>query len=429
MKSLQLSRIALAMSGIGLNCGADARGSVPADTNTDSCEETSDVLVSQLLRWLGDNGAYINEKATVRRAVPDDPSSTYGIFATGAMDAGETLCRIPWHLILKPEGGEAWRASYSDCGTIDAVRRAMMVGGDEATPYGRYLLAQPAGYTAGFWSQAAKDLVGEMLRTERTEHLTVSDELPPRGVGSFLEDYLTDECHADLDDPLYLHAAILVKARADYDLMTPFYDMTNHHNGKANLAHRYDPYKDDIVRTGYEIVTTKAVEPDEELFLSYNRCNSCGAYFDWFGTPEMWLHYGFVESLPQRWLFDFARVKFDLDWKDSDESTGEVIVKFLVPPSELGIGLLREELARLESFSAAHRSMDYGASGILESEWESLWQYYDALRDALSYAVESNAPLTNEVWNRDDDWWVKDGKFNAADEDEHWVFPTVNAKL
>ena len=82
------------------------------------------------------------------------------------------------------------------------------------------------------------------------------------------------------------------------------------------------------------------------------------------------MHFGFVEPIPQRWLFDFARVKFDLDWKDGDESTGEVVVNFLVPPSERGIAysiecLLGDETNRHKTYK------DY--EGMTQYEWESLW--------------------------------------------------------
>ena len=103
--------------------------------------------------------------------------------------------------------------------------------------------------------------------------------------------------------------------------------MMNHNNGKTNVKHKYDPYTADtipeIVEKGYEIVTSKPISAGEELYNSYNFCAVCQQYYDWFGTPEMFREFGFVESYPQRWLFDFARVKFDLDWKDGDERTGK----------------------------------------------------------------------------------------------------------
>ncbi|KAL7431224.1 hypothetical protein ACHAXH_001473, partial [Discostella pseudostelligera] len=106
----------------------------------------------------------------------------------------------------------------------------------------------------------------------------------------------------------------------------------------------------------------------------------------------------------------------------------EIVVNFLVPPSEKGIALLHEELTRLESFSSMHQNMDYESAGISSNEWQSLWQYYNALHDALSYAVEQSKheTLTEDVWKLDDNWWVQDGTLSAADVDEHLVQPTTS---
>ena len=142
----------------------------------------------------------------------------------------------------------------------------------------------------------------------------------------------------------------------------------------------------------------------------------CDDYFDYVGTPEIFKMFGFVEVMPQRWLIDFARVKFDLDWRDANESTGDVVVKFLFPPSERGIALLQEELDLLSSF-AMSRDNDPRDSGIPASDWQSLWQYYDALHYALSCAVRqsSNGNMTDDVWKLDENWWVHDGTLTAAD--------------
>ena len=119
------------------------------------CNKSSsdDDLVSKLLLWLRENGAYINEKVVVRRVVSEDPLSSRGIFATDDMAVGETVCRIPWSLILKPSE-EDLGTRGTDCGTIEAVADAMIDGGK--TPYGSYLLAQPKDYTAAFWSQVSE---------------------------------------------------------------------------------------------------------------------------------------------------------------------------------------------------------------------------------------------------------------------------------
>lgn len=202
--------------------------------------------------------------------------------------------------------------------------------------------------------------------------------------------------------------------------------MINHDNGNYNIRHLHDNYRrDNIDETGHEIVTTKAMKAGDQLFNSYNRCNVCQEHLDWVGTPELFLEFGFVEAMPQRWLFDFARMKFDLDWKDGDESSGKLVVNFLVPPSEVGISLLREELVRLESFSTLHRRKSYKEyEGMSKYELEMLWQYYDALCAALSNAVGSKATMSDDVWELDDNWWVKDGSIDASSTLEHYVLPT-----
>lgn len=394
-----------------------------------------DVLTSDLLEWLRDKGAYINAKLVLRHLVPNDPSSPRGIFATEDLDAGEILCSIPPELIVKPneehmEGLPDW-ATY--CGTINAVKEAMIIDGEKNTPYGTYLRAQPKAYTPEFWSDPGKKLLMHMLESTRTEQLTEYDELPPHGVDWRFEELKT-LCHGDLEDPLYLHAAMLVWARADWEFMVPFYDMLNHSNRKENVKHKFG-YTDNIAEIGYEIIADK-IEAGGELFLSYNRCKVCHDNYDWFGTPEMFLQFGFVESMPQRWLFDFARIKFDLDWKNGssdDNGTnrgggGELVANFLVPPSSKGIRLLQEELTRLESFAATYRGKSFEDEGIPKHEWEPLWQYYDALQDALSVVIQSDVALSDDVWALDDNWWVKDGTQTAEDED-HYVLPTKSENM
>jgi len=198
-------------------------------------------------------------------------------------------------------------------------------------------------------------------------------------------------------------------------MIVSFTDMTNHHNRKMNMKHVFNPYKKNINETGYEIATARAIKNGEHLYISYNRCNICTAYYDWFGTPEIFLSFGFVEQYPQRWLFDLAGVKFDLD---INNTTGSEVVTFLVPPSKKGIDLLRRELERLDAFSE-HRTMN--TMVIPENEWSLLWDYYDALHNALSRAVVSDVPLSDEVWSLNHDWWVKDGTMNESSVQEHSV--------
>ena len=310
-----------------------------------------EVLITDMINWLRANGAFINDKLQIRHINPDDPSSPRGLFALESLEEGETVCNIPWELIISPSEKAvppSERYMQLDCGTINAVYEEISKSESDMTPYGKYLLSQPRGYTLGFWSKEGQDLFWEMTNDEK---------LPPVWVEDIIDDW-EEECGGDAENDIHLFAMMLVKARADYQYLVPFYgefkhtlvfdvrfcllspaflflplhvmfvhpfskDMMNHHNGKKNVVHKHHSYMDPIDKTGYEIVTSKPVLAGDELFYSYNHCVVCDQYLDWFGTPEMFLHFGFVEGYPQRWLFDFARVKFDLDWKDGDEETGK----------------------------------------------------------------------------------------------------------
>jgi hypothetical protein len=136
-------------------------GAVEEDNSSHVCADSvavavndDDVLTAELVDWLRDNGAYINEKLVIKQS---DPSLPRGIYAMEDLEVGETICNIPWALILKPSAEELAKAyeESSDCGTIESVFRAITADNNEMTPYGRYLLNQPRAYTAAFWSQVS----------------------------------------------------------------------------------------------------------------------------------------------------------------------------------------------------------------------------------------------------------------------------------
>jgi hypothetical protein len=193
--------------------------------------------------------------------------------------------------------------------------------------------------------------------------------------------------------------------------------MFNHDNGKYNIQHKYNPYTSSVKETGYGVVASQKINAGDEIYNSYNRCTVCDAWYDWFGTPEVFLQFGFVENYPQRWLFDLARVKFDL----VREEHGKVGIKFLVPPSKRGVQLLNAQLSRLNIFSDKYRSKSKEEVGLRKLEWDSLWQYFDALHAALTYVTGTNETLlVDDVWELDDSWWVQEGT-TEADTDEHYV--------
>eukprot|EP00804_Cyclotella_cryptica_P014705 CCRYP_020191-RA/>CCRYP_020191-RA protein AED:0.03 eAED:0.03 QI:100/1/1/1/0.33/0.25/4/1464/410 len=378
-----------------------------------------EALISNLIQWVRANGGYVNDKISFRRFNLGDPISPRGVFATQEIDEGETLANIPWDIIIKsPERarGEVEGWSKDDCGVIQETMKVMAASAVnvEGNPYGRYLLSQPHNYTVGFWSNKGQELFVEMT----------DDFLPPNSIDDMLLWEFKDACGGDVNDPIAVQAAMLVRARSDWEYMVPIYDLFNHDNGKYNIQHKYNPYKSSLEDTGYEVIASRKIYPGEQLYNSYNRCNICEAYYDWFGTPEVYLHFGFVESYPQRWLFDLARVKADLIVGND----GRVGVKFLVPPSQKGIEMLRKQLIRLNDFGAKYGNRSAEEVGVRGLEWSSLWQYYGALRAALTYITESKEMLVDDVWKMDDNWWVQEGTTRAG-EDEHWVRTSTRDEL
>ena len=53
-----------------------------------------------------------------------------------------------------------------DFGTINAVIEELSKSEADMTPYGKYLLSQPRGYTLGFWSEEGQKLFWEMTNNE-----------------------------------------------------------------------------------------------------------------------------------------------------------------------------------------------------------------------------------------------------------------------
>jgi len=396
-----------------------------------------DALATELVEWLRTNGAKIHDGLAIRHVDPSDPTSPRGVFATRTIDEGEVLCNIPWDLMITP-GDKYTSVDDSDEG-CRAIVSTIEAFDDGTNAYARYLLGQPRRYLPDFWSDSARALLSEMLAVGELAAgpMTERDELPPHGIGEDgLLDWLVEDCEGfgiDWTNETHVHAAMIVTARADYQYLVPFYDMFNHNGKGYNIAHRYNPYSGDrIDQTGYEVYTTKSIEAGEELLNSYNRCNICNSMYDWFGAPEMFANFGIVNGMvngdmPQMFLFDFARVKFELD----HGADGGVEVRFLVPPSEKGIGLLEWQLRRLADFAKERRDRGRDDQGdISEYEWDMIWRYHAMLQGAISLAVNGSAKeeRTDEVWSMDDDWWVKDGNTNMA-AGYAWIYPNLHQNL
>ena len=209
--------------------GATASATASIAKNGSDAQD-DDVLITEMVDWLKSNGAYINDKLQVRRVNPDDPSSPRGLFALESFDAGEIICNIPWDLMITPiesnsvaEISKFPLSGQLDCGTIKAVIEELGKNKSDMTPYAKYLHAQPRWYTLPFWSDDGQSLFWEMTNDER---------LPPIWIEDIIEDW-EKECDGDRTNEDHLFAVMLVKTRADYQYLVPFYGEYN--VGRGNI--------------------------------------------------------------------------------------------------------------------------------------------------------------------------------------------------
>ena len=132
-----------------------------------------------------------------------------------------------------------------------------------------------------------------------------------------------------------------------------------------------------------------------------------------FGTPEIFSNHGFVEPMPQRWIINDLRLKFDINHKK--DGSGELEVDFFRPPSQEGLGYLKDQLGRLEEFLP---NLNGGAiDDIPDLERDFIRQYYDAMVTAFELAQKSAVRVSDEVWDLDEDDWSFPDEVDDDDEE------------
>eukprot|EP00978_Attheya_sp_CCMP212_P042926 scaffold270884_cov39-Attheya_sp.AAC.1 len=158
--------------------------------------------------------------------------------------------------------------------------------------------------------------------------------------------WLSTGCGADIEnDPVFVQAGLLTVARSCSDpfteggsLMAPYYDMYNHINGK-----RLNTFIQRI-QERFKVTASKDIKAGEQIYNSYGS-----------GTVSHLTHYGFVEQLPQRWMFNIPEIEgesqhmigFDLD----EDEAGNVFLEWMIdnrPNAEDILFLRTSELKRLE---------------------------------------------------------------------------------
>ncbi|KAL7489503.1 hypothetical protein ACHAW6_015135 [Cyclotella cf. meneghiniana] len=379
-------------------------------------DEHGDYNGSDLIEWINSHPqGYVHPSVRIGRERPGDPTSMLGLYVSSSpgtkpIERDEIIARIPWSHILGP-GDDYNLSEFFSCREIRNLANELKLGDESRyAPYVRYLSAQPRGVVPGEWSEAAKKLFAKILDY---------GDLPPYEE-TWLDVYESEwirGCHGDPDDDFERTAFYLASSRDEDTLMIPLYDMANHSNDPDKLNTL--SFKPEKVGRAFRFEASRTILPGEQIYNSYNRCNPCSeADFDdceTFSsqpTPDIFAHFGFVESLPQYWRFDSS----EDDGEEGDEiemclsrnADGELEVLWFKNsmPDEVDVDFLSRHLRRLRGLYARKTEMEerlvlandkeMNRKKMPRSEWESIWRYHEELVRAIDAAVKYAPPDDEE---------------------------------
>ena len=384
-----------------MTASTDAPPPLPVD-------EHGDYNAADIIEWIRSKpDGIVHESLRVGREKPGDPNSINGLFVKSdgkAIEKGEAVAHIPWDCTINP-GKKYSMNKYEGCSVVYNLANELRLG-EKSTraPYVRYLLNLPRGMLPGEWNDAAKEFLSRVLG---------HDELPPyedHWKVDFQYDWI-NECAGNGEDEIERTAFHLTHSRDEDTLMVPIYDMMNHSNDPKKLnTLSYKPEKSGDV---FRVVASRRIEPGEQVYNSYNRCNKCSINlfgvdpedcetFSFYGTPDMLSYFGFVEDFPQSWKFDSNNPsdddepsEFDICMVNNSE-TGEIDVYWGedrandedIEWAETQLNRLRKLLDKKDKFQ--EELVGEGEDKICRYQWETIWRYHGALDTALESAIEKS---------------------------------------
>ena len=352
---------------------------VPANTMNKTVEEHAASLIS----WLQKEGGYINPKLEMRRFDPSDPSTFFGMYTNDDIDKDEVLFRIPYSMVLKGD----YDGRTMTCATVRVlVQHLKLKDESKYAPWVNYLLdAKPLGPMPSSWSDSGKALFRRVLGGYGDYPI----ELPLQDDPFPWVDEWSKGCDGS-DDPLEEYAALTVVQRTWDEIMIPVLDMLSHRNGNWLNSYHTDVFSGDDIY----LKAKRDIEAKEQIYTSYNMCDSCGnRYFD-YGTAEILRDYGFVEQMPQTWIFDdFFEFEFgariDMDYNEDGEPNGDHLVKEYIfrEPDEEIIDAMEDMIDQI--IKVKEEILNVRDEKVLDHEWNTINQFIDALKFALEIIIDA----------------------------------------
>eukprot|EP00547_Thalassionema_nitzschioides_P012345 CAMPEP_0194261054 /NCGR_PEP_ID=MMETSP0158-20130606/45824_1 /TAXON_ID=33649 /ORGANISM="Thalassionema nitzschioides, Strain L26-B" /LENGTH=1291 /DNA_ID=CAMNT_0039001161 /DNA_START=88 /DNA_END=3964 /DNA_ORIENTATION=- len=315
-----------------------------------STSADEDKLISDQIDWLRAKGGTFNDKLEIRHADQSDPTSRYGMYATGDIPEDELLIEVPRSCLLTA-GDDTGSYGGMWCPTVRNLIKEMRKGDEsDFAPYAKYLKVQPHGQLPSAWSDAGKELLLEVLGQNDEDP---SNDLRPAEPIDWIDSDWYQECKGG-DDPFEQNAGLMLVQRGWDDIMIPVYDMMSHRNGKwlntkSNSVHE----KTENVR----VSASQDIKAGDEIYTTYNFCEDCGNRgTKHFGTPEIFRDYGFVENYPQRWFLGRKGASFELDEEFDEDGTptGAIKLTWLEKkrPKKKTTGYMLKQLERLNNVAS-----------------------------------------------------------------------------
>eukprot|EP00977_Amphora_coffeiformis_P020896 scaffold8605_cov178-Amphora_coffeaeformis.AAC.15 len=358
-------------------------------------------VVEGMISWVRSHGGFFSEKLEMRRYDPNNAQSPYGMFATQDIASKETLFKLPHECIMFAQGladedqhdhdeadedeeereEEETYCGYDEehfedmCPLAKTLIQEMRLGDkSKYAPYVNYLLTQKYGQIPATYSEPGKMLIQKIL----------GKVLPPKFATNSIKTMFHKSGCISPDDPLEEQAVALMMQRGYDVLLIPIFDMLNHHNGKFNTE------SNSAGKDGYHNVrASKPIRAGEEVYNSYDQCADCGPTVKFWGTPEIFRDFGFVESYPQRFHFHEQEISFRVDEVYDTHGESQLKVTWLTDmqdDEEGGIFFLQQQVQRL--VQVAKEEFGLARQTVPQNELETIMEFHRALTVAMSIALK-----------------------------------------
>lgn len=402
-------------------------GIVLALTTRQAATQDNELKHAQsLIDWVRSKNGFLHASLEFQHVDDSDPESSLGMFTTTDISEGTLLFSIPGEVMLYSTDDEVQQL---DCGLVhELVDEIKKKDKSPYAPYINYLLeTQPVGLIPSGWSDAGKEMLMRALGDEdfeiaqaeedfnRYQDLGLMNVLPPSNVISWIENGWYQDCDGNEDD-LEEHAALLVLQRSWDDVLIPIYDMLGHRNGLW-LNTRSD---DDGDHNGKSInvYASRDIYEGEQIYNSLNMCDDCGGRMTTYGTAEIFRDYGFVEDMPQTWIFPDLDLSFRMDELEDEDEDGNpqyAIFEWIDDdePTEEDIEAFKEKLEyiqdRIEMLENREDWVD-----VPQDEWEKTIEYLTAMELSIQTVLEWHSEDHGDNEDHEDEDCAADGSCDVS---------------